>query len=304
MKILSILFSLVVIFAVADAVKAPPSKDEIDAATEYFDAQGVLLLRNFFSDENKQVLNQWKVASEVVFREIFEELHKLGHTRFPQHVQIPKPRTQDYGNVLAKPPQPEYALKEGREVGFQEIVMRNPGRYEINLSRFTNSSAQVTTAPLLEQLQDIVAALLRQDNIRNVGMSVSLITSAAGAKEQAWHSDGEHLNMEKHELVHCLNVFVPLVDVPEERGPTEFFPASHFVTRQEGTMKFNSNPENTLASPAAPTMRVGDALVFDYRLLHRGKANLDSVDRPMLVFIFHQTWFEDKRNWPQRSIYD
>lgn len=299
MKLLSALMPLL---ATCVAAKTAPSKAEIEAATAYFDQAGFLLLQNFFSEENKQVLNQWKVESEKVFDDIFHELHDKGYTAFPQHIQISEPGPEDYGNVLAA--KKEYALKEGREEGFQEIVMRNPGRYEISLSHFDKRNTQVASESLLEQLETIVAPLLRQDNLDNVGMQMDLLIATAGAEEQKWHADGEHQNMEQHAPVHCFSVFVPLVDVPMERGPTEFFPASHFVTRQEEPMKFNSQANNTLNQPLAPTMRVGDALLFDYRLLHRGKANLDIVDRPMLVFIFHQPWFKDLRNWPKRSIYD
>lgn len=125
MKLISTIVVPVLLLIAAAAAKAPPSEAEIDAAKEYFDKRGFLLLQNFFSDENKQVLSQWKAASDGVFREIFQELYDRGHASFPQHVRTPKPRKEDYGNVIAL--QPEYAMKEGSQEGFQEIVMRNPG---------------------------------------------------------------------------------------------------------------------------------------------------------------------------------
>lgn len=307
MKLISYFLFLITVtnFVTVTAREQPPSKAEIAAATEYFDKMGFLVLPNFFNKENVQLLQQWKDASERVFTDIFQELYDRGHTAFPQHVRKPQPRKEDYGNVLVAKDGLEYALKEGREEGYKEIVMRNPGRYEIALNRFySDSSNQVTTEPLLEQIEMIVAPLLRQDNLTNVTVHADLIISTPGAKEQTWHSDGEHVNLEKHEFVHCLNVFIPLEEVTYNRGPTEFFPASHIVTRQPEPMKFNSMPNNTLNQPIAPTLRVGDALLWDYRLLHRGRANIDIVNRPALVFIFHQKWFEDKRNWPKRSIYD
>ena len=86
--------------------------------------------------------------------------------------------------------------------------------------------------------------------------------SVAGAKEQLWHTDGEHLltseegfqcwrtndgggenvaffeksGFEKNTSqqilpAHCINVFVPLVDVSAENGATEFCLGSHFHTK-------------------------------------------------------------------------
>ena len=89
--------------------------------------------------------------------------------------------------------------------------------------------------------------------------------SLPGANEQLWHTDGEHLfssegeefrcwgnNGEKGNKVdffdrtskaqggatnnqilpaHCINVFVPLVDVDATNGATEFCIGSHFHTK-------------------------------------------------------------------------
>ena len=56
-------------------------------------------------------------------------------------------------------------------------------------------------------------------------------------------------------------------------------------------------------APVAPCPRAGDALVFDYRVLHRGLAN-DAATRPVLVFTLAQPGFVDALNWPSRRIGD
>ena len=89
--------------------------------------------------------------------------------------------------------------------------------------------------------------------------------SLPGANEQLWHTDGEHLyssegeefscwgnNVDENDKVdffdrtskaqggsaynqvlpaHCINVFVPLVDVDATNGATEFCIGSHFHTK-------------------------------------------------------------------------
>ena len=98
----------------------------------------------------------------------------------------------------------------------------------------------------------------------------------------------------------------------------------------------------TLQAPVIPLLQMGDALVFDYRILHRGRANLSDVmdednsdeecknnfandvqnhshhesensfyhgvgssrrDRPILVMTFARRWFIDVCNFPKRSLF-
>ena len=70
--------------------------------------------------------------------------------------------------------------------------------------------------------------------------SQNLFTGAViaepGAANQNPHMDGGHLFQATHGYsqqqnpAHCLNVFVPLVDVSAENGPTEFWPGSHVLS--------------------------------------------------------------------------
>ena len=85
-------------------------------------------------------------------------------------------------------------------------------------------------------------------------------------KHQKWHADGGHL-FSKKQLPntlppHCINVFYPLVDLTKENGPTEFRIGSH---RHDSSSK--ECKEFPLLCPA------GGAVLFDYRVQHRGLAN-------------------------------
>ena len=93
------------------------------------------------------------------------------------------------------------------------------------------------------------------------------------------HLDGPHLFQGTHGYeqaqnpAHCLNVFLPLVDVTLENGPTEFWPGSHCLERARDA--FNGNmPSVALAG------KRGDAIVFDYRVVHRGMPNESDEARP------------------------
>jgi Phytanoyl-CoA dioxygenase (PhyH) len=287
-----LLFPLTIIASVATAqYQTAIQQSQIDTVRDYFDSEGFVLLRNFFNEDNKNVLKTWKVNSNDLFNRIFQDLYAREIIEFPQHARVVEIEGQS---------KPEYAMGEGREQGYKEIIMHNPGRYEISLSRI---GSQVTADPLLEQLRAVIPSLLGQDfgNMTGVNLHMSLIMATSNAAEESWHVDGEHLDMAEHQRVHCLNVFVPLVDVTDRRGPIEVYPASHKVTRQESPMKIDTK---ALKAPFAPTLKVGDILVVDNRLLHREKPNLSKVHRPMLVLSFSHVWFKDAKNWPKRSIYD
>ena len=44
-------------------------------------------------------------------------------------------------------------------------------------------------------------------------------------------------------------------------------------------------------------MKKGDAVVFDYRIEHRGRANtVPDTDRPLLYLSFAKRWYRDPRN--------
>lgn len=129
---------------------------------------------------------------------------------------------------------------------------------------------------------------------------------------QKWHADGGHLFFH-HQLPqgltlppHCINVFYPLVDLTEDNGPTEFRIASH---RRDYTS--TKDVKFPLLCPA------GSAVLFDYRIQHRGRANLlepaarseassktdttkldVDVDRgrPVLYLAYAKTYFKDHGN--------
>ncbi|KAL7542698.1 hypothetical protein ACHAXR_012003, partial [Thalassiosira sp. AJA248-18] len=160
--------------------------------------------------------------------------------------------------------------------------------------------------------------------------NLSLVVATPGCPTQSWHADGGHTSLTRHEKCHVFNVFLPLVDVPLVAGPTELRPGTHYYTRNLAPMMLAAKARKTLRPAVAPEMRMGDVLLFDYRILHRGRANMndeittDVVDtnnndeeicskeekggeyvrhRPVLVLTFARRWFVDVCNFPKRSIF-
>jgi len=111
--------------------------------------------------------------------------------------------------------------------------------------------------------------------------NLSLLISTPGSPTQSWHSDGGHTSLTTHLPCHVFNVFIPLVDVPLSMGPTELRPGSHVYTRDLAKMMLLAKAKKMLRETVVSEMKRGDALVFDYRILHRGRANLS--DRVVVV---------------------
>jgi ectoine hydroxylase-related dioxygenase (phytanoyl-CoA dioxygenase family) len=112
----------------------------------------------------------------------------------------------------------------------------------------------------------LVKAILGDDVKR---LSSSCILSLPGSDAQPWHSDGEHVEPTMHLPPHCLNVFIPLVNMTKDFGPTQFVPGSH--------IHYGTN-----ATPVGPTLPAGRPLLFDHRVKHRGVPNTTKLPRPLL----------------------
>ena len=88
------------------------------------------------------------------------------------------------------------------------------------------------------------------------------------------------------------NVFVPLVDLippgSASNGPTEFCKGTHVLGRDAWVKERCVNP--------AP--RKGTAILFDYRLGHRGMGNKSDEPRPTLYLTYtNKPGWTDKDNF-------
>lgn len=161
-----------------------------------------------------------------------------------------------------------------------------------------------------------------------------LIYSFPGSSDQPWHTDGTTLFPEARSLLdlppYALNVFIPLNDITPDVGPTEFIPSSHLAEQalviEESLMQFATCASRTKEkrqrnnkktdvrskdpqiseeewldrhSVIAPTLNVGDALLYDYRVCHRGTRNLsqEGKTRMMLYLLFARPWFKEHLNF-------
>ena len=199
-----------------------------------------------------------------------------------------------------------------QDVGFYEIKMRSAGRYDLQLPELSSPafSFLTTDAPWMP----LVHALLGSDAVLT---HFGCMLSFPGSAVQPWHSDGPHIRgcgeggaagyQEKPDdegdegeegdkstrtkpfvaPVHALNVFVPLVDLTTETGPTEFVPGTHF--------DFDHKSEHRII-----TCDAGSAILFDYRLKHRGLGNRSQEDRPLLYLTYARPFWLDIYNFDKK----
>ena len=129
-----------------------------------------------------------------------------------------------------------------------------------------------------------------------LGSMIAEPTSGA----QSSHRDSAHLFPEQHTPPHIMSLFLPLIDVRLEHGPTDFWPGSH-------VRGANNNKDSTLYGddPSIPKVqfetRVGDAIAFDYRVVHRGAPNESDDTRPIFYHDFARGWVA-KEFTPNESI--
>jgi len=187
--------------------------------------------------------------------------------------------------------------------GYRQIVHRSQGRYDMLLED------GVAAAPLPSALRDsvlggawrreLLARLLGQDF--KVEFTAALLAKS-GCAPQDPHADGAHPHQAEHDddassplPPHALQLFLPLCEMSVAAGPTEFWPTSHLAENAPFASLLPSLPLE-----AAP----GDAIVFDFRVIHRGMANTAGYARPILYQTCTCAWFVDDFNFPVQSLLD
>jgi hypothetical protein len=153
--------------------------------------------------------------------------------------------------------------------GFDVLRERGKGRYDMELPVFDTPEFSFLTNPKKTPWMSVVRQILGKDAVLiHKGMFLSL----PGAVTQNYHQDGPHLTMQYQKPCHAVNVFIPLVDLKPESGPTEFCLGSHILGQEDYKDEFLETP----------LVKAGTPVIFDYRLGHMGLANSSGSPRPIV----------------------
>ena len=146
-------------------------------------------------------------------------------------------------------------------------------------------------SPEIYASQPLMAVL---ENVLGSGFvlgSMSLVVSEPGAEVQHLHMDHSilfpELNRSTPMPSHAVTVLIPLIDIDEKLGSTEVVKGSHNC----------SSAEVSDLPRQSRDLRIGDCLMFDYRLYHRGLANRSNKKRPVISLVYQRPWFLDSTNF-------
>ena len=198
----------------------------------------------------------------------------------------------------------------GSANGFDEVCLRSPGRYDVS-TKFSDFRPD-----LLEPIEAINSSVLGEDH---VSAFCGVVLSEPGSEAQQWHADSLHVES-THKEANLLNGLIALHDISMDMGPTEFSPMSHLLTNHITNPKVNgvkivyqtpenlNRPELVGAEKAANVcvpLPAGSVVLFDDRILHRGRGNESDTPRYVGYFSYRRPWFEATTHFEAtRSLYD
>ena len=175
-------------------------------------------------------------------------------------------------------------LQVGSSNGFHEVCLRSPGRYDVS----TQFSA--FRQDLLEPIEAIVSNILGSDHARAF---CGVVYSAPGSEDQQWHADSLHLES-THKDANLISSLLALHDIDMSMGPTELAPMTHLLTNHMNNPRVNGidivyqHPENLNRPELVGALKdanicmalpAGSLILFDDRILHRGRGNKSTKPR-------------------------
>ena len=200
----------------------------------------------------------------------------------------------------------------GSAAGFDEVVQRSPGRWDIPISpsEFGVAERDLPWWPL-------ITAVLGDDAEHSFS---GVVYSDPGSPAQCWHIDSPHVSAD-HLPAHALNVMIALHDTPLAMGPTEIARGSHRLTnhllnpalvsdelvyQHETTVpeQLVANTGQAVPEGRSTALAAGSCLIFDDRILHRGLGNTSGRRRSMVYFSYRQAGYAGNTHFEaQRSVY-
>lgn len=182
-------------------------------------------------------------------------------------------------------------------IRFREVVVRCKGRMDV-LCDTNQELAFWENHPIVEGVVNTLLYGGETDDLSPRLVYAGWIFSAPGSADQPFHQDGIPLfpTGSEHLPAYAINVFIPLDDTSVELGPTEFKLQSHAMPATRSV--------DVMADSSCPLPALGDMLVYDYRICHRGTANLSGSLRSVLYLMYARPWFKEHVNFGSERLLD
>lgn len=161
---------------------------------------------------------------------------------------------------------------------------RGPQRFYVTLP-FAGTFADAS----IHEDPDVLAIVERIVGPDPVMCQLATDTPLKGSDFQDWHADTpplfpETASNDTPSFQLALNF--PLVDVTDEHGPLETTFGTHRMLKDDAMSGLASGR----FAPRRITMTLGDVMIRDVRLLHRGTPNRTDEPRPMVVIGYSRRW--------------
>lgn len=126
----------------------------------------------------------------------------------------------------------------------------------------------------------------------------SIVTALPGAPVQTPHRDNAFpygFSEISVQMPPCgIVMSIPLIDLDESTGLTEFFAGSH--RQLLGSQAYPAG------SGLRPQLKLGDVSFWDYRLVHSGTPNTSSRRRPLITLVYTRPWYIDTLNHLDQNV--
>jgi ectoine hydroxylase-related dioxygenase (phytanoyl-CoA dioxygenase family) len=172
----------------------------------------------------------------------------------------------------------------------------------------------------------VVSKILSHYNLLDEDFIVNhsgTLNAQPGAPPQAWHADAEYLygrqSFQEYGVAgqdlppFAISMFTPLINMTYDHGPTEFcLGTAHFRGHYSDLLaddrrllengvvadlhRFDQSPHGQvcpIAFQRTPLLGLGDVVLFDYMLNHRGGPNKSNDLRSMLFTVYSRPWYKD-----------
>ena len=231
---------------------------------------------------------------------------------------------------LSKKIEIEHKLATSPIFESDSIAMRGGSkRYELQLP-----PTDPYTNPKLTASHFVKNLILLLMNSNEIELDTfSYVHSLPGSKHQPWHQDVKHLfehhkqeeknnknkedqdwKWEKSSLSSLSSssfgivAVVPLIDIGAKEGGTEFIVGSHHKPIGiNGNFWKDITASQTSKTPSIQFhTELGDLILFDLNLWHRGTPNVSDRNRPILYMSYVRNWYNDPTNFkrPQSRAFD
>jgi len=187
---------------------------------------------------------------------------------------------------------------------FKEIMQRDLYRFDFKLQNNEIMQDLGQRGPWLPLVQQILGGANN-----TVLVKVGCVLSLPGTGTQYWHSDGVHLGVSASFQIptssaapcHALCVFLPLIDLTEQTGYTEFWAGSQVFAKL-----LQKQGELSLPGGTRGIITRGKVMLYDFRVIHRGMPNTSMESRPICYFLYAREGFEnvEEQNFETESVFD